>query len=697
MKKFFTIIILLVFIPAAIAQYTCPVCTETVNTNNATVNATVGIDVICITASVTNTTLNNLNTGDIICVSPGVTWTMPANLNFNGLVTFRIGEGAIVTLPGTGSNGNLQIDNWGTLQLTNTNGVNFIANGGSVMLINNYVGGIVDGAQIANVTFGNGSDFFNQGTMNFVNLELAEAASPYNDASGVINIKRTIYIHSMGFDDYGFINTTCEDTGNPAWNLFWLAQAINGCGLTVGDKGPNSVLFGPNSCTVIEGVTVIGGPVMINGYYEVSGDFTVNKLVSGTGNIVVANGVSRTQGDGVLTGGVNFYDVNTALGFGNNFGDGTIFPNGLDFNNGNPQDNFVIPATQPSNPCLAGPVCSISTSGLSALLCNNATTPMSPADDFITFSLNPTGTDLAATYNVSVSSGTITPTNASYGVATNFQLQAGSAGGGNVMVTITDATDATCQLIVNIVDPGSCSAVMPGTFDLALTKAISSLPSPAIVGSSITYTLTIINQGNVNATNIAISDFIPTGLTLNDLYWTAAGNVATLNTPIASLSAMSQTTVDITFTINNQATGSIINTAEISSAIGGTDTDSNPGNGTAGSSEDDISSVSFAVLLCTAPVLTVQNDTICKGTSINLNSLVISHTGDELEFYTSLIDAQNGTNELPSPSVTPTSATSYYIKSVFNPAQMGCDAVKRATVYLKSANCVGIGVSGPQN
>ena len=90
----------------ATAQYSCPACTQTVNTNNATVNATGGIDVICITASVTNTTLNNLNTGDIVCVSPGVTWTMPSNLNFNGLVTFRIGEGANVTLPGGGSTGN---------------------------------------------------------------------------------------------------------------------------------------------------------------------------------------------------------------------------------------------------------------------------------------------------------------------------------------------------------------------------------------------------------------------------------------------------------------------------------------------------------------------------------------------------------------------------------------------------------------
>ncbi|MBK8635595.1 MAG: DUF11 domain-containing protein [Saprospiraceae bacterium] len=181
---------------------------------------------------------------------------------------------------------------------------------------------------------------------------------------------------------------------------------------------------------------------------------------------------------------------------------------------------LLFPGTQPVNPWLVGGTCSVATSGLSALMCNNATTTMSAADDYLTFSLNPTGTDLAATYNVTVSAGTITPTSASYGAATSFQLQAGSAGGGNVVVTITDADDPSCQFMVNIVDLGSCSSVMPGNFDLALTKAISSVPSPATVGSNVTYTLTVINQGDVDATNIAITDFIPTGLTLNDPDWT---------------------------------------------------------------------------------------------------------------------------------------------------------------------------------
>ncbi|MBL7786162.1 MAG: hypothetical protein JNM36_09680, partial [Chitinophagales bacterium] len=51
-----------------------------------------------------------------------------------------------------------------------------------------------------------------------------------------------------------------------------------------------------------------------------------------------------------------------------------------------------------------------------------------------------------------------TPTSASYGQATTFQLQNGSAGSGNtVTITITDLTDTNCKIQVDIPDTGSCS------------------------------------------------------------------------------------------------------------------------------------------------------------------------------------------------------------------------------------------------
>lgn len=56
-----------------------------------------------------------------------------------------------------------------------------------------------------------------------------------------------------------------------------------------------------------------------------------------------------------------------------------------------------------------------------------------------------------------------------------------------------------------------------GTFDLALRKVISpNQQLPVSEGSDITFTITVFNQGAVDAYNIEVVDYIPTELTLND-------------------------------------------------------------------------------------------------------------------------------------------------------------------------------------
>lgn len=110
------------------------------------------------------------------------------------------------------------------------------------------------------------------------------------------------------------------------------------------------------------------------------------------------------------------------------------------------------------------PICNISDGGLASVTCNNNGTNATPADDYITFSLIPTGVGLS-TYSLTVSSGSVTKldgspaTGIAYNVTTNFRLQNGSAGGGNVIVFITDDNDPDCVLAVDITDPGSCSVV----------------------------------------------------------------------------------------------------------------------------------------------------------------------------------------------------------------------------------------------
>lgn len=91
------------------------------------------------------------------------------------------------------------------------------------------------------------------------------------------------------------------------------------------------------------------------------------------------------------------------------------------------------------------------TAGLSDISCTYGANTSTTADDEITFKLNPQGG--TGTYSVAVSSGSVTPTTGTYGTTTNFKLQPGSAGAGNVSLIITNTT-ITCDITETIVDPG---------------------------------------------------------------------------------------------------------------------------------------------------------------------------------------------------------------------------------------------------
>ena len=121
-----------------------------------------------------------------------------------------------------------------------------------------------------------------------------------------------------------------------------------------------------------------------------------------------------------------------------------------------PTKNFVIQTPA----CPAVPTCNI-TVAPTDVLCNDSGTPTNTADDFITFTLNPSGTGIGTNYTVSASSGTVTPNIGAYGMPTSFQTQPGSAGGGNMTLTITDNTTAGCMTTVTLNDPGACSGNLP--------------------------------------------------------------------------------------------------------------------------------------------------------------------------------------------------------------------------------------------
>lgn len=168
-------------------------------------------------------------------------------------------------------------------------------------------------------------------------------------------------------------------------------------------------------------------------------------------------------------------------------------------------------------------------------------------------------------------------------------------------ITVWDATSCSCVVSIptvlgctdpnaNNYDPnancpnnGTCMYDPAGgdVFDLALIKGISTdFPGPYCPGDLVQFSIAVYNQGDIDAVNVEITDYIPDGMTFaNDprnSAWTNNGSTAT--TIIPSLAAGSVTGLSIWLMIDADFTGSsIINYAEISED-NNDDIDSNPDN-----------------------------------------------------------------------------------------------------------------------
>lgn len=82
----------------------------------------------------------------------------------------------------------------------------------------------------------------------------------------------------------------------------------------------------------------------------------------------------------------------------------------------------------------------------------------------------------------------------------------------------------------------------------------------------VTFTITVYNQGNVDSKNIDIVDYIPSGLILNEQNNWTNGNGTASYTIAGPINPGGSATVDITFTVSANASGSIVNLTEISDA-----------------------------------------------------------------------------------------------------------------------------------
>ncbi len=133
-------------------------------------------------------------------------------------------------------------------------------------------------------------------------------------------------------------------------------------------------------------------------------------------------------------------------------------------------------------------------------------------------------------------------------------------------------------------------------YDLSLSKVRTSINDPLTYGSSITYDLTVTNEGSLPATNFELTDYIPCGLLYDSVNnaqgWSLNASGNAVNTITQTILPGDSETVSITLVIDpcpTPTTDSYNNIAEISNDDGDDDDstpDDDPDNDVPG--EDDI-------------------------------------------------------------------------------------------------------------
>ena len=133
--------------------------------------------------------------------------------------------------------------------------------------------------------------------------------------------------------------------------------------------------------------------------------------------------------------------------------------------------------------------------------------------------------------------------------------------------TQDDARDANGDMTIDF-------GFVPIHFDLALIKQLSAGQSNMVEpGDDVSYTITVINQGNVAADNITVTDYVPVGMSFNPALnpgWSLNGNgdPQTVVTIPGGLLPGATTTVGITLSVNAPLSSgtTLVNVAEISDA-----------------------------------------------------------------------------------------------------------------------------------
>ncbi len=163
------------------------------------------------------------------------------------------------------------------------------------------------------------------------------------------------------------------------------------------------------------------------------------------------------------------------------------------------------------------------------------------------------------------------------------------------------------------------SVAVPGA-DLELQKVVDK--TIAEVGETVTFTVTLENKGPQTATNIRVSDPVPSGLT--DIVASSGYDQASGIWTVPSLAR--DATAMLTLTGEPSSGGTITNTAELI-AVDQMDADSTPGNGDASEDDQASASVSVETIVDLAITKIADPDPVAPGRDLTY-TLGVTNNGD---------------------------------------------------------------------
>lgn len=149
---------------------------------------------------------------------------------------------------------------------------------------------------------------------------------------------------------------------------------------------------------------------------------------------------------------------------------------------------------------------------------------------------------------------------------------------------------------------GGITIVNSCTFpDLNLTKEVST--NTASIGDTVTYTLTVLNEGSIEATGVEVTDMLPAGLSYISDDGGGNYNNQTGLWLIGNVASGASTTLNIDVIVEN--TGAIFNESEIT-AINEGDIDSVPNNDEPDEDDIDNACLSVPIEICSDETISVE-------------------------------------------------------------------------------------------